>query len=87
MAAHSFLTNMKSLGGARTTVATAAENETSSEREPSEVDKRPPPFIPFDDETEELPADGLLHSFHVRVLLPPTFSCTQKINTQLNQLL
>ena len=79
---------MKSLGGARTTAATAALNspllllllstyaESDSESRPS--------FIAFDEDVAKL-AEELLHSFHF-LLLPPTFSF-KKLITNHHQLL
>lgn len=72
IAAHSSLTALKSLGGARSTVATAAEkaSATGGESEHSEAALWFP-LRPFHEDTKS--PEELLHSFHF-LLLPPTFS-------------
>lgn len=63
IAAHSRLTTTKSLGWARTTVATAAENALSTpDEEESEASDIAPKRAPFE------PPEALLHSFHFRPL-------------------
>lgn len=72
MAAHSCLTALKSLGGARTRVATAAtkESATGGDSEHSEAALWFP-LKPFHEDPKS--PEELLHSFHF-LLLPPPFS-------------
>jgi len=77
MAAHSCLTALKSLGGARTTVATAALNASfrEGESEPSDAAILRRPLNPF--QVLRSP-DGLLHNFHFLPLVCPDFSYPKK---------
>lgn len=72
MAAHSCLTTLKSLGGARTTVAMAAVNAsaTRGESEPSEAALWLP-LNPF--HADPMSPEELLHSLHF-LLFPTGFS-------------
>lgn len=72
MAAHSFLTTLKSLGGARTTVAMAAvkASATRGESEPSEAALWLP-LNPF--HADPMSPEELLHSLHF-LLFPTGFS-------------
>lgn len=77
MAAHSCLTTLKSLGGALTTVATAALKASLFTDEESEEPSDPPFLLnPFHEDTLLSP-DELLHSLHF-LFLPPTFSFKRK---------
>lgn len=80
MAAHSCLTALKSLGGALTTVATAALKAsllTEEESEQKSDDEPPinPPFLfkPFHEDGPPTSPNELLHNLHF-LFFPPTFS-------------
>lgn len=85
MAAHSCLTALKSLGGALTTVATAALKAsllTEEESEQKSDDEPPinPPFLfkPFHEDGPPTSPNELLHNLHF-LFFPPTFSYSKSI--------